>query len=79
MVSYYNLGKPSTYSDCIELIAKYNYINQTTKEKLIGMTGLRNLLIHEYSTIDNEILYSLLENLNDISEFIKNLKRYIID
>lgn len=43
------------------------------------MIGLRNLLIHEYSTIDIEILYGLLENVNDINEFIKNLKPYITD
>ena len=76
-VSYYNLGKPSNYSECVEIIAKYDYITSEMAKKLIGMIGLRNLLIHEYTTIDLDILYGLLENLDEMAEFVSKMKSYI--
>ena len=76
-VSYYNLGKPSNYSECVELIARHDYISSEMKNKLIGMIGLRNILIHEYTTVNLEILYGLLENLDDISLFASKMEPYI--
>ena len=36
------------------------------------MVGFRNIAVHEYQNIDNEILKSILQNnLRDIEEFYK--------
>src|SRR3990167_2776673 len=56
VTSYYNLGNPKNYRECIELLGKFNYINASHIKKYISMIGLRNLLIHEYATIDSEKL-----------------------
>ncbi len=72
-----NLGNPQTYSECVELLKKHGYIHPELSEKLIGMIGLRNLLVHEYISIDIVKLYSLLGNLNDFSNFAKAVKNVI--
>lgn len=77
LVSYYNLGKPANYSECIDYLQKYDYISKELKEKLKGMIGLRNILIHEYISIDLEYLYGLLENIEDMRQFINNVENYI--
>jgi len=74
LVSKYNLGNPETYSECIELLKKFNYIDENLEEKLIGMVGLRNLLAHEYTAIKIEKLYLLLDKLDDINMFITRIK-----
>ncbi|MCK4763678.1 MAG: DUF86 domain-containing protein [Candidatus Aminicenantes bacterium] len=76
LVSKYNLGNPGTYRECIELLQKFNYINEELETKLIGMVGLRNLLSHEYKAIKIEKLYELLDHLKDIDEFIRQIKDY---
>ena len=75
--SYYNLGNPKTYSDCVELLVEHNYLSKTLGEKLIGMIGLRNILIHEYVKIEMERLYSLLNNLEDFKAFVSEIREII--
>lgn len=77
LVSKYNLGNPSTYSECIELLEKYEYIDENLTVKILGMVGLRNILIHEYLTVDKSKLYDLLNNVNDIRDFIQKIKDLI--
>ena len=36
----------------------------------IVMAGLRNLLIHEYAEIDIQKLYSFLDSIDDLKNFI---------
>lgn len=74
LVSEYNLGNPETYSECIELLRKYDYIDENLEEKLVGMAGLRNILAHEYVNVKIEKLYGFLDHLDDIREFIQQTK-----
>jgi len=69
-----NLGQPSSYAECIELLSRFKIIPEQLKERLIGMTGLRNLLVHEYLKVDVEKLYGLLDRLDDIREFLQAVK-----
>lgn len=71
--SEYNLGSPKNYKECIELLEKYHYIDKNISKKIIGMVGLRNLLIHEYATIDSQKLYNFLVHLDDFTDFIKQI------
>ncbi len=75
--SEYNLGNPKTYRACIELLSRYEYLDETIAKKVIGMIGLRNLLVHEYVKIDAERLYRFLERLEDFIDFVKAIKAYI--
>ena len=77
LVSKYNLGNPSTYAECIELLEKYAYIDKNITANLLGMVGLRNILIHEYLIIDKIKLYDLLKNVDDIRDFTHKIKDVI--
>jgi|GEM_PF-2981123 len=41
------------------------------------MVGLRNLLIHEYATIDVEALYRYLSEIEDFVDFVRKVRPYI--
>ena len=77
VVSKYNLGNPETYAECIELLQKNGYINNTLAMKLKGMVGLRNILVHEYIEVQPQKLYDLLEKLDDFKKFITSVKEYL--
>jgi uncharacterized protein YutE (UPF0331/DUF86 family) len=70
----YNLGNPQSYSECIELLAKNNYLDSELSKKLKSMIGLRNILVHEYIKIDVEKIYGLLDNIEDFSLFADKVK-----
>jgi len=76
-VAFHNLGMPKTYSECIELLKKYNYVSEDLAETLIKMIGLRNLLAHEYLTIDPLKLLDFLQNLEDFKRFIHAIIEYL--
>lgn len=73
-VSKRNLGSPSTYRDCIQILARYELIESELSESLMKMIGLRNLLVHDYDEIDISRLTPLLGKLADFKAFAK---RYI--
>ena len=72
--SNYNLGNPKNYRECIELLYKHKFLKNETSKKVIAMVGLRNLLVHEYVSIDNTKLHQFLDSLNDFLDFINELK-----
>lgn len=74
IVNHYNLGIPKNYRECLELLEKFGYLDPTLAEHCISMTGLRNLLIHEYAEIDPQKLYKFLDHLVDFRSFIFQIR-----
>lgn len=69
IVSEKNLGIPKNYSECIWLLTSNNYLEKELGERIMGMVGLRNLLVHEYGIIDVKRLFEYLNHLEDIKDF----------
>ena len=43
-------------------------------EKISGMAGFRNLLVHDYAEVDPERVYDFLQNrVGDFEEFMKHI------
>ena len=71
-VSSSGLGMPDTLKDHFDLLVKHDIIPNDSGKKLQAMVGFRNIAVHEYQNIDNEILKSILQNnLRDIEESYK--------
>lgn len=79
IVSTRKLGIPQTKKEAFEKLYENNLISEDMCLKMKGMIGFRNIAIHEYKNIDEEILKDVIENhLTDIKEFVRqmiNLKR----
>ena len=73
LVSRDNLGAPSSYGECIELLQQAGYIDDSLADILLGMVGLRNILVHEYIHVDVQRLYSLLDRIDDFSAFVREV------
>ena len=79
IVSTRKLGIPQTKKEAFEKLNENGLISDGMCAKMKGMIGFRNIAIHEYKEIDEEILKDVIENhLVDIKEFVRkmiNLKR----
>jgi len=75
--SQYNLGNPKNYRSCIELLQQHKYLSPDLSKKVIGMVGLRNLLVHEYIEIDEDKLYDFLNFLDDFIDFGMEMKEHL--
>lgn len=77
VVSQHNLGVPATSAQCIEQLHRAGYLDDHLADTLSGMVGLRNILVHEYISVDPEQLYELLDRLDDFRQFATQIGRHI--
>ena len=77
IVGKYNLGNPNSYGNCVELLVKFNYIEESLGKNIRSMIKLRNLLAHEYTLIDVNKLTSYLSLLGDFRNFIRSVSEYV--
>ena len=75
IVAEKNLGIPKNYSECIGFLKSNNYLEKELGERIMGMIGLRNLLVHEYGIIDVKRLFEYLDHLEDIKDFAVSISK----
>lgn len=69
---------PDTLAGLFDILMKHKIISQKLNEKLKKMVGFRNIIIHEYGTIDLDKVYTILrEDLKDIYLFLKAICVYV--
>ena len=65
------------YGEVILKLGKHRVIPQAFSDKIKGMAGLRNILIHEYLKIDLDKLFDYLKyRLEDFVLFIQYIRAY---
>ena len=63
------LGLPSAEGDVFEKLGRKRIITHKMKNKLKEMKGFRNILVHRYSEVDDELVFEKLKNIGDFREF----------
>lgn len=69
MVKHFQLGLPRDINDVFKKLQEHNIITSDMEEKLNEMRTLRNILVHRYDHIDNELVYENLDTFEDFIEF----------
>lgn len=71
VVSCHQLGIPQTKREAFDMLEKANIISHELASNMKGMIGFRNIAVHDYKEIDNDILRDVLDNhLSDLNEFV---------
>jgi uncharacterized protein YutE (UPF0331/DUF86 family) len=61
------LDVPAVYRDVLPALARAGIIESSMMERLDGLAGLRNILVHDYVGVDRARLWKLLdERLDDL-------------
>lgn len=56
-----NQGVPAHYRDVLPALARCGVLSQDLVERLEGLAGLRNILVHDYIDVDATHLWALIE------------------
>ncbi len=66
------------YKEIAKALGENGVVSKRLSEKLILMAGYRNRLIHFYHEVSDTELYVILrDHLNDMEEFVKEIKDFI--
>lgn len=72
------LGKPENYSQIVELLGQHTIIPHEFSNKIKGMAGYRNRLVHEYAKINSEEIHYLIRTrLDDFADFCNYIIQYL--
>lgn len=75
IVSDERLGEPRTNRELFRALAENGWVPPELLPKLTGMAGLRNILVHGYTSVDREIVRDVVENhLGDLLEFASRIR-----
>lgn len=72
VVSNKKLGLPQNKREAFKLLEENNIIDSKMCKNMQGMIGFRNIAVHDYKEINEEILQSVIENnLSDLTDFAR--------
>lgn len=75
IISQLDLESPTTYKDVGKILTRFNLISPEMGQVLSEMAGFRNLLVHGYAIVSEEIIFDLLKN--KVKDLIKCLNELI--
>jgi uncharacterized protein YutE (UPF0331/DUF86 family) len=71
------LGLPKESRESFEILAREGIIPDALADKLKGMVGFRNILVHQYQKLDLEIMIDVIERrLDDLIEYTNLVMEY---
>ena len=77
IVASEGLGLPDTIKDNFSLLYEGKIIHRELVKRMEGMVGFRNIAVHNYQSLDGEILKSILgKDLADLEEFYATVLEY---
>ncbi|MDM5196714.1 DUF86 domain-containing protein [Fictibacillus enclensis] len=71
------LGLPQSSRDAFDMLQEHAIIEEQMAKRLKAMVGFRNIAVHDYQSINNEILKQIVEkHLGDFKEFTRQILQY---
>jgi len=65
------------YRQIPQRLLAHRVLSPEVAERLKGLAGFRNVLVHEYARIDLRRVHAGLERLDDLDAFVKDVERWL--
>jgi uncharacterized protein YutE (UPF0331/DUF86 family) len=70
LISEKELPVPTSYANTFEILSQSELLTRELAERMVRMVRFRNILVHQYTDVDAEIVVTILENnLGDFRAF----------
>ena len=76
IIAEQGLGSPEDAEELIGCLAACGALPAPLHERLRGLAGFRNILVHDYLDIDHHIVHRLLGRLDDLVDAARALDDY---
>lgn len=76
IISDEGFREPEDNRDVFKVLGENGIITESLQKRLQDMASFRNLIVHSYAKIDNEVVFGILKKrLGDIEAFIKAVSK----
>ncbi|MFJ7978028.1 DUF86 domain-containing protein [Peribacillus sp. NPDC096379] len=74
IVSEQRLGLPQSSRDAFDMLQSHSIIDEGIAKRLKAMVGFRNIAVHDYQTLNIDILKQIVDNhLSDFTDYTKQI------
>ena len=78
IISDEKFREPANYRDTFVVLAENGIIQTVDLEKFENMASFRNLLVHYYEKVDDEVVFGIFrKNLSDFDLFVERMIEYL--
>lgn len=78
IVSTSPIQAPNSYAECIDCLVQLNIISSDEKDKFKALIRMRNLIVHQYGTINyNFLLHALKAIIGDFAYFQQQILTWL--
>jgi uncharacterized protein YutE (UPF0331/DUF86 family) len=70
-------GPPADNGDAIRLLGAHGVLAAELATSMRKAVGFRNVLVHDYIEVDDEIVVGRLKSLSDLDEFVRQVAAYV--
>lgn len=77
LVSELKLGIPEDEDVIFEKLSKKKIISKNLEKILKRMKGFRNILVHKYGEVNDELVYENFDKLEDFNKFIEEITKHL--
>ena len=77
IISELKLGLPSNEEQVFDKLYQSKIISEKVLAKIKGMKGFRNILVHKYSEVKDELVFENVDNLEDFDDFKEEILSFL--
>lgn len=70
-------GPPADNGDAVRLLGVHGVLTPELAISMRKAVGFRNVLVHDYIEVDDEIVVGRLKGLSDLDEFVRQVAAYV--
>jgi uncharacterized protein YutE (UPF0331/DUF86 family) len=71
-------GPPANNADAVRLLARHHLLEDDQAESVARAVGFRNVLVHGYAAVDDDIVVDALGRLDDLRRYVQGLSRLLL-
>lgn len=72
-------GPPDTNADTFRLLDRHQVIDRSLTETMVAAAGFRNLLVHRYAAIDDQLVVDHLKQLPALRRYVAEMSKLLPD
>ncbi|MEO6120840.1 MAG: DUF86 domain-containing protein [Acidimicrobiales bacterium] len=72
-------GPPESNADALRVLGRHGVLDADTAEAMARAVGFRNVLVHGYASVDDQLVIDQLGRLDLLQDFVATVARFVED